>query len=54
LKTITYPNNKLTIQNYIDQFPFPYYIILRNIQTLPEILADALRQWFELMQTIQE
>eukprot|EP01080_Neovahlkampfia_damariscottae_P007220 gene7221-11536_t len=54
LKTITYPNNKLTIQSYIDQFPFPYYIILRNIQTLPEILADALRQWFELMQTIQE
>jgi len=49
LKTISYPNNKLTIEPYIDQFPFPYYILLRDIRQLPEILADSLRQWFELM-----
>jgi midasin len=49
VKSVTYPNNKLTVTNYIDQFPFPYYIILRDIRSLPEILADALRQWFELI-----
>jgi len=48
-KTVSYPNGKLTITNYLDEFPFPYYIILRDIQSLPEIVADALRQWFELM-----
>lgn len=49
LKSVSYPNGKLTVTSYIDQFPFPYYIILRDIQSLPEILADALRQFFELL-----
>jgi midasin len=31
----------------LDSFPFPYYVILRNISNLPQVLADALRQWFE-------
>ncbi|KMT04854.1 hypothetical protein BVRB_7g170240 isoform A [Beta vulgaris subsp. vulgaris] len=35
---------------YLDSFPFPYYIVLRNIEALPRTLADLLRQWFELMQ----
>jgi midasin len=50
IQSISYPNNKLTIRPYIDEFPFPYYIILRNIQNLPTVLGDALRQWFELIQ----
>jgi midasin len=50
IQSISYPNNKLTIKSYIDEFPFPYYIILRNIQNLPTVLGDALRQWFELIQ----
>jgi len=33
----------------IDTFPFPYYLILRDINHLPDVLADALRQWFELL-----
>lgn len=48
IKSISYPNNKLTITSYMEQFPFPYYIILRDITSLPEILADVLRQWFEI------
>jgi len=32
---------------YFDGFPFPFYLVIRDIQTLPEVLADALRQWFE-------
>ena len=36
--------------NYLDDFPFPYYILLRDIESLPRTLADLLRQWFELMQ----
>ncbi|KNA10543.1 hypothetical protein SOVF_143350 isoform A [Spinacia oleracea] len=35
---------------YLDSFPFPYYIVLRNIEVLPRTLADLMRQWLELMQ----
>jgi len=34
---------------YMDEFPFPFYIILRDLQALPSVLSDALRQWFELV-----
>jgi len=33
---------------YLDSFPFPYYIVLRNIEALPRTLADLLRQVFNL------
>ncbi|KAG8656474.1 hypothetical protein MANES_04G142500v8 [Manihot esculenta] len=40
----------LKFTKYLDSFPFPYYIVLKNIEALPRTLADLLRQWFELMQ----
>ncbi|CAK1552225.1 unnamed protein product [Leptosia nina] len=33
---------------YLDTFPFPFYLILRDLSALPTVLGDALRQWFEL------
>ncbi|XP_052755953.1 midasin isoform X2 [Galleria mellonella] len=33
---------------YLDTFPFPFYLILRDMSALPTVLGDALRQWFEL------
>ncbi|CAK1584663.1 unnamed protein product [Parnassius mnemosyne] len=33
---------------YLDAFPFPFYLILRDMSALPNVLGDALRQWFEL------
>lgn len=39
----------LGIQNYMDVFPFSFYIILRDINSLPNVLSDALRQWFEVV-----
>jgi len=47
LQSVTYPNGRLTISKWIDAFPFPYYIVLRNLHALPQVLSDALRQWFE-------
>lgn len=29
---------------YMDSFPFPYYIVLRDIEALPRTLGDVLRQ----------
>ena len=37
---------KLKIKRYLDEFPFGYYLIVRNVKDLPNVLAAALRQWF--------
>ncbi|RMZ04313.1 hypothetical protein D0860_06432 [Hortaea werneckii] len=31
---------------YLDTFPFNYYLVVRDVQELPTVLAGALRQWF--------
>jgi len=49
-RSVTYPNGKMKITHYLDNFPFPYYIIVRHIDHLPYIISDALRQWIELIQ----
>lgn len=43
------PDKSLEIVRYMDTFPFPFYVILRDITSLPTVLSDALRQWFELV-----
>ncbi|KAK9869487.1 hypothetical protein WA026_003241 [Henosepilachna vigintioctopunctata] len=42
-------NKLIKIDNYMDKFPFSFYIILRDLVSLPNVLSDALRQWFELV-----
>jgi midasin len=37
------------VEDYMDRFPFPFYVLLRQIETMPSVLGDALRQWFELV-----
>ncbi|TVU30479.1 hypothetical protein EJB05_22106, partial [Eragrostis curvula] len=44
----------VNLEKYMDSFPFPYYVMLNNIEALPRTLADLLRQWFELMQSANE
>ncbi|BET00740.1 ATPase family associated with various cellular activities (AAA) [Nesidiocoris tenuis] len=39
----------LGISSYMDNFPFPFYLILRDISNLPSVMSDAIRQWFELV-----
>merc|ERR1719369_551738 len=39
----------VTIDSYMDHFPFQHYIVLRDVNNLPHTLSDALRQWFELV-----
>ncbi|KAJ6585296.1 midasin nuclear AAA ATPase [Mycena capillaripes] len=38
---------ELQVQRYLDSFPFEYYVVLRNVEALPEVLAGTLRQFFE-------
>ena len=37
---------KLNIKPYMDDFPFPYYLVVGDVGELPGVLAQALRQWF--------
>ena len=50
LSSFAFTDGKLTTSRYIDLFPFPYYLVLQRLQDLPQVLSDALRQWFELLQ----
>lgn len=38
---------ELTMERYLDSFPFEYYVVLRDVKTLPRVLADTLREFFE-------
>eukprot|EP00753_Platysulcus_tardus_P012780 PLAT3542.5.p1 GENE.PLAT3542.5~~PLAT3542.5.p1 ORF type:complete len:1352 (+),score=802.56 PLAT3542.5:74-4057(+) len=41
---------ELQLRPYLEDYPFPYYIVLGDIKRLPETLGDTLRQWFEMLQ----
>ncbi|KZV19144.1 midasin [Dorcoceras hygrometricum] len=34
----------IKVSRYLDSFPFPFYVVLKNIEALPRTLADLLRQ----------
>lgn len=34
---------------YMESFPFPFYVVLRELDSMPVVLGEALRQWFELV-----
>ena len=48
-KTVEFTPTGIITRDYLDDFPFPYYIAIRGPEALPELLADALKQWFELV-----
>ena len=38
---------EVEIARYLDTFPFEYYVVLRNVEALPDVLAGTLKQFFE-------
>lgn len=48
-KSVSFVDNKVVTKSYFDDFPFPYYVAIQEVGTLPDVLADALKQWFELI-----
>ncbi|XP_078434368.1 midasin-like protein isoform X2 [Wolffia australiana] len=47
----SFAGGKFSCTKYMDSFPFPFYVVLRNIEALPRTVSDLLRQWFLLMQS---
>lgn len=48
-KSVSFEGNRVVTTSYFDDFPFPYYLAIHNVNVLPELLSSALRQWFELI-----
>ncbi|KZT42641.1 hypothetical protein SISSUDRAFT_1125502 [Sistotremastrum suecicum HHB10207 ss-3] len=38
---------ELQLRRYLDTFPFSYYVVLNDVDALPDVLSDTLRQFFE-------
>lgn len=38
--------SRVVIERYLDTFPFQYYLIVHNLEDLPNALAGLLRTWF--------
>ncbi|CAM4775034.1 unnamed protein product [Rotaria magnacalcarata] len=43
--------DKVEFRSYLDSFPFPYYLVIQNLEMLPRALIDVLRQFLELTTT---
>lgn len=48
VQTVSFVEGKPVFSKYMDSFPFPFYVIVRDTVALPRVLADLLRQWFSL------
>jgi len=53
MKEVTFEKGKPVVKRFIDDYPFPYYIVLDDVESLPEVLGDALKQWFEMLTQMQ-
>ena len=53
MKEVSFVNGKPKIKHFIEDYPFPYYLVVGDLAALPEILGDCLRQWFEMLAQIQ-
>ncbi|CBH08836.1 hypothetical protein, conserved [Trypanosoma brucei gambiense DAL972] len=49
MQLVEFRGGSVVRRSYMEEFPFPHYLIVRELETLPSAIADALRQWFELL-----
>ena len=42
-------NGGIKMKAYLEDFPFPYYLVVRQLDELPGVLTQALRSWFDMI-----
>lgn len=52
MKTVSIVDGNVQIERYMDTFPFDYYVVLRDVEALPDVLSETLRQFFERVSAI--
>ena len=40
-------NGDMKIKNYLEDFPFQYYVIVQDIEELPQVVKGILVKWIE-------
>lgn len=45
---------QLEMKRYLDTFPFEFFVVLRDVEALPGVLSDTLRQWMTRVSQSQE
>lgn len=45
---------KIEMERYLDTFPFEYYVVLRDVDALPQVLSETLRQWMVRVSSSEE
>jgi midasin len=45
---------QLEMERYLDTFPFEFYVVLRDVEALPGVLSDTLRQWLARVSQSEE
>lgn len=38
---------EMQLERYMNSFPFEYYVVLRDVEALPDVLSGTLKQFFE-------
>ncbi|ANQ06647.1 Uncharacterized protein PCOAH_00007910 [Plasmodium coatneyi] len=49
LKQTFYKDNKLHIVPYLHDFPFPYFVVVNDVNEIPTLMCDIIRQWFQTL-----
>ena len=48
LRTVSFgPDGRPTTSSYLDDFPFPHYVLLRDAAGLPRALGGLVRRWVD-------
>jgi midasin len=45
-QSVRFVNGNVVRTAYLDDYPFPYYLVIRDTAALPDTLSDAVRQFF--------
>jgi MoxR-like ATPase/chorismate-pyruvate lyase len=48
-QSVSFTPQGIVMRSYMDNFPFQFYLTISDIDRLPDILCDALKQWFEMV-----
>merc|ERR1712194_90416 len=48
MKAVAIRDGVPEVSSYLDDFPFPFYAVVQDLESLPQLFADVLRQWISL------
>jgi len=48
-KEVTFVKGKPKVKGFLDDFPFPFYAVVRDVKRLPEVLGEGVKEWFEII-----